>query len=414
MSTWPREVINASCEGHIPHRITRHGNDNEELGDSFFQTKAFQLVSMSAKAITPLMLSAEKTTYPGPSTHSWPTAIVSDSDYSGLSSRLIWQPLLRWQGDMKESNENNTPVWYLHPYRNRSFTSGSFSAAAIAHMPKSIPIPSYTPTNDEVSFVASQYPDHEQSQPPWELIRGELLLMGIAADGLADLTSQAIIHILREKCRQLLAAEGFQSTPDACEILFLSANPTDTNQLRLDAEVRSITMKLRSSDYRDNLKLSTRWAVTPDDLLQALNEHSPRILHFSGHGSCASEILLAGDDGIAKPVGSAALQSLVKTLKGRIKLVVLNCCFSREQAKAITTHIDCAIGMNDSISDDAAVIFAASLYRAIAFGKSIRDAFDQAITSLLLESTEEDATPSLLCRDGVNPEEIYILSESAE
>ncbi len=412
MSTWPRESISACVNGHMPHRINRLNEDNDDSSDKvggFFQTKGFQLVSISAKAVTPLLFAASKTTYPGPSTHRWPTAIVNDNDHHGLDSRLIWQPNLHWMETLNDNTENDSPVWYLYPFRSRRFTFGSFSAAALSMAPASIPIPSYEPTEKEVAFISSIYPDQVQKQPPWELIRGELLVMGIASDGLPDLTSKAIVHLLQKKYQP--NTESVSETNN-CEILFLSANPTDTDQLRLDSEVRSIESKLRASEYRDRLVLSTKWAVTADDLLQVLNEHSPQILHFSGHGTSASEIILSGADGCSWPVSGAALQSLLKTLKGLIRLVVLNSCFSHQQAKAIISHVDCAIGMSDSIGDDAARAFAASLYRAIGFGKSIREAFDQGVTSLLLEGSDEGDTPKLLCRDGVNANEVYLLSKS--
>ena len=47
--------------------------------------------------------------------------------------------------------------------------------------------------------------------------------------------------------------------------------------------------------------------------------------------------------------------------------MILNACYSKKQAEAITQVIDCAIGMNDAIGDEAAITFAASFYRAIGF-----------------------------------------------
>ena len=52
------------------------------------------------------------------------------------------------------------------------------------------------------------------------------------------------------------------------KVLFLAANPINTQQLRLDVEIREITDKIRASDGRDSLEIISRWAVRPDDLLQ--------------------------------------------------------------------------------------------------------------------------------------------------
>lgn len=193
------------------------------------------------------------------------------------------------------------------------------------------------------------------------------------------------------------------------KILFLAANPTITSQLRLDEEVRAITQKIRASEYRDSLTLISCWAVRADDLIQLLNEHKPHIVHFSDHGSRAGEIILVDDDGRPHAVSVPAIKALFRTMKDNVRLVVLNACFSYSQACAITEVIDCAVGMSMAISDRAATIFAASLYRAIGFGRSIQEAFEQAVAALLLEGVDEDSTPKLLQRDGIDPLQVRLL-----
>ena len=238
----------------------------------------------------------------------------------------------------------------------------------------------------------------------------------------------AYLEAWREKRRAQIVPEEhldapdtpLQSTPqaqanekppmDTCQIVFFAANPSGTGQLALDKEVREIEGKIRAAQHRDNLILISKWAVRSDDLLQALNQHDATIMHFSGHGSPADEIILTGNEGQAKPVSKAAMSALLKTLGGRIRLVILNACFSRPQAKAIIEHVDCAIGMKKEIGDAAAIIFSASVYRAIGFGKSVQEAFDQGIAALLLEGISEEKTPELLCKDGVDPKQVFLLN----
>jgi hypothetical protein len=194
------------------------------------------------------------------------------------------------------------------------------------------------------------------------------------------------------------------------KVLFLSANPSSEPKLMLDEEIREITDKIRGSLHRDSLDLVSLWAVRPDDLLQALNEHRPHVVHFSGHGSPFDEIILLDRAGQPKPVPKEALVSLFRTLRDNIRLVVLNACFSKPQAEAISELIDCTIGMNKQIGDEAAIAFAASFYRAIGFGRSVQDAFDQAKTALLLEGIPEEKTPELLARSGVNASEVFLVN----
>lgn len=196
------------------------------------------------------------------------------------------------------------------------------------------------------------------------------------------------------------------------KVLFLAANPTDTNELALDEEIREITSKIRSADYRNSIDLISAWAVRPDDLLLLLNQHKPKIVHFSGHGSNSGEIILAANNGVSKPVSIRAINALFTNFKDNISVVILNACYSKKQAQAITQVIDCAVGMSDSIGDKAATVFAASFYQAICFGRSIQEAFDQGITALLLEDIHEENTPELLMKDGVDPSQVILVRQS--
>lgn len=193
------------------------------------------------------------------------------------------------------------------------------------------------------------------------------------------------------------------------KILFLAANPTGVTQLALDEECRQITKKVRAADHRDSLELITRWAVRPEDLLQHLNEHRPHVVHFSGHGTITEEIVLLDKERNPVTVPAPALKQLFTTLKDNIRVVVLNACFSKPQAVAITEVIDCAIGMNKAIGDDAAIAFAAAFYQAIGFGRSVKVAFDSGKTALMLAGIPEEKTPELLCRTGVDPAAIVLV-----
>ena len=159
---------------------------------------------------------------------------------------------------------------------------------------------------------------------------------------------------------------------DKIKVLFLAANPAGTPPLRLDEEIRQITAKVRAAEYRDSLELVSRWAVRPDDLLQALLEVKPHVVHFSGHGSSTSELILLDDLGDPKPVSQAALVHLFRTLKDDVRVVVLNACTSRPQAEALAETVECTVGMNRPIGDSAAIVFAASFYRALGFGRSVK------------------------------------------
>jgi CHAT domain-containing protein len=193
-------------------------------------------------------------------------------------------------------------------------------------------------------------------------------------------------------------------------ILFFAANPQGTPPLALDEEAREIEAKIRAAQHHDNLELVTKWAVRPDDLLQFLNQYKSTVVHFSGHGSRAAEIILLDSNRQPQPVSKQALAALFKVLKGKIRVVVLNACFSQPQAEAIAQEIDCVVGMGRAVSDHAAIAFAASFYRALGFGESVKNAFEQGKVALMLEGIPEEGTPQLVTKPGVNPDEVIVVN----
>jgi len=197
--------------------------------------------------------------------------------------------------------------------------------------------------------------------------------------------------------------------PERIKVLFIASNPIDQTQLRLDEEIRTITEKIRASEHRDSVQLVSCWAARPLDLLQELNAHKPHIIHFSGHGLDSDELIFQADDGRTKLVSKEAIVATMSTLNDNIRVVIFNTCFSHAQAEAVTQYVDIAIGMKDSICDDAARVFAAQFYAAIGFGRSIKQAFDQGVTALLLEGILEDDVPALFTKEGVKSEDIILV-----
>ena len=196
--------------------------------------------------------------------------------------------------------------------------------------------------------------------------------------------------------------------PAKLMILFLAANPEGTERGDLDKQVREIEAKIRASEYRDVLELMSAWAVRPDDLIQQLLEHKPHIVHFTGHGTLTEEIILEGSDGQPKAVSKEALVELFRTLKDNLQVVLLIACFSEPQARAIAEVVDCAVGMNSAVEVNAAMIFAASFYRALGFGRSVKEAVDLGSAALRLEGiAPEEARPRLVARAGVDPATVF-------
>jgi formylglycine-generating enzyme required for sulfatase activity len=190
-------------------------------------------------------------------------------------------------------------------------------------------------------------------------------------------------------------------------LLFLSANPDSAGRLALDEEARVIQQRLRASAHRDAIEFRACPAARPDDLLQALNEVSPTIVHFSGHGH-RDAILLQDDDGVGRPVSTATLKRIFAPFAHVVRLVLLNACFSHSQAKALASVVDCTIGLSAAIEDEAARTFAGAFYRAVGFGCSIDNALRQGIGAL--HAWRDDGVqPRLFRRRGIDASKVLLL-----
>lgn len=222
-------------------------------------------------------------------------------------------------------------------------------------------------------------------------------------------------------------------------ILFLAANPIETDRLALDREARAIQVELERSGYRDRFELVTHWAAEPLDLLRGLRKLRPTVVHFSGHGSKndvptgnlsgqalhrdivrqpgfhANEpqhgLFFHGPDGRAQLVSTAALEDTFDAAGSSVKLVVLSGCYSELQADALLAHVSCVVGMRGSIRDDAARSFAIGFYGGLGERESVAAAYKQGCAAISLEGLRDDNHPQLRVRNGLDADRIFLAVE---
>ena len=183
------------------------------------------------------------------------------------------------------------------------------------------------------------------------------------------------------------------------KILILTADPKNTERLRLDEEVREIEASLQQARIRDQFEIISKWAVRPRDLRQALLNHEPQIVHFSGHGAGDRGLVLEDDIGMLKPVSTESLVRLFKLFRTKVECVLLNACYSEVQADAIHQHIDCVVGMNQAVGDRAAIEFAKGFYDALGAGRTYADAFEFGLIAIDLEGIPETEIPQIKQRN---------------
>ncbi len=193
-------------------------------------------------------------------------------------------------------------------------------------------------------------------------------------------------------------------------VLYLMSNPTKKNALSLDKEVKAVKAEIRRSRFRDNIVLHQSGAADFKDILNGLNDHAPRIVHFSGHGNDAG---LAMDGGTVKrgKVSFVTFDLLGKVLAATQSppdIVVLNACKSTGARRALLAVAKAIVVMENSVTDIAAVAFATQFYGAIASGQPLQAAYDQACAAVEFVSFSEAGTPSLIMASGVNAKKLFL------
>ena len=135
--------------------------------------------------------------------------------------------------------------------------------------------------------------------------------------------NQAIATQQRHQSVMQSDIERLKAVPEKITVLFFATNPIDTSKLRLDEESRTIQEMIRKSEHRDSIFFESRWAVRPLDILQAINEVNPDVVHFSGHGASSGDLVLENTDGTAKYVTKEAITQTIMASSDKIHLILM-------------------------------------------------------------------------------------------
>ena len=331
-----------------------------------------------------------------------------------------------------------------------------FGAAAAAATSSPTPLPS-APTTSTTTSVSTGAGgsggggDPGPVQVPWWVF---LLVGGVAAgaggawvfsgrgrDGPAVSTGgEARSDPARVEGTPQTVSEPTSPTADTAaaartrlKVLFLASNPMETDRLKLDEEIREVKKKLEKGEHGSEIDFEPCLAPLFDDILDALNRHKPQIVHFSGHGRADGALVIQDKDGKARPLLPELAVKLFRAFtqpEDRIRVVLLNACFSATLAKELSKVVDCTIGSTREILDDVAIAFAGGFYGAIAYGRSVQGAYDQGLLRAENEmvsggASREVSAPdmgpvsrpksalSIVSKEGVDPAKVYLVGQRA-
>lgn len=189
------------------------------------------------------------------------------------------------------------------------------------------------------------------------------------------------------------------------KILVVSANPVTTSFLSLEREKREIEEAIRYSPYRGFFTIEMLHAARVTDLRRVFADpqRTPNILHFCGHGGGKKGLVFEDQDGTGKFVSGDGLAEFLSLFTESLECVVLNACYSEVQAIEIQKYVNCVIGMEESIDDESAIVFASTFYEALAAGRTYQFAYQYANKALALDSGLSKLHSVLLLRNNISP-----------
>lgn len=169
--------------------------------------------------------------------------------------------------------------------------------------------------------------------------------------------------------------------PAPVKVLCLFADPVPESKIRLDEEKRLLS----EIAEHGGVEIAMRHAVRETDIIGAILAEKPRILHFAGHGTKHGRLVFGSESGSMAPVSAAALAAAIAaTMPEPLDCVVLNSCFTGQDAEAFRGTTQCVAGSVRELADDCALAFTRGFYTGLRAGQTAQQAFLTGLAQMKL------------------------------
>jgi hypothetical protein len=197
-----------------------------------------------------------------------------------------------------------------------------------------------------------------------------------------------------------------KSPSNPLRILFLASEAGTGLDLR--GQYREIKAAIKRSSQARAIQMKGVFDLTAERFLDALNSYTPDVLHFSGKQD-GGDILINSERGGVTVISDLALGGLLRSLDEHIRLAIIDTCSSLRCAKSVSEVVDCAIGVKSDVYEEDANRFYVAFYRALASGRSLKDACGQATAASQFAGVPQNEIPQLIARRGVDPAKIVLV-----
>ncbi|MBD3883911.1 CHAT domain-containing protein [Phormidium tenue FACHB-886] len=195
-------------------------------------------------------------------------------------------------------------------------------------------------------------------------------------------------------------------------ILMLSANPENIDRLRRGEEIKTIENALdratlaRLKQNRSSTILDpplNKLNVRATDLSQELSTIQSSVICISGDEDGIEGLMLGSSSSKNEFNHSGKLKPIAdffQLYSQRIDCVILNGCYSEEQARSIVQNIEFVIGINRNLEHEKVVKFFSEFYYQLGLENTIQSSYSLAYNLLeRIDSENTQLLPTLLRRD---------------
>ncbi|HGG57691.1 MAG TPA: CHAT domain-containing protein [Nannocystis exedens] len=165
-------------------------------------------------------------------------------------------------------------------------------------------------------------------------------------------------------------------------VLYISATPAEMGPIDHQAEYEELHEELTErGDLREQFSVTRCQSATRQDLVEAIWDVDPHIIHIACHGKTDS-LVLQGDAGFADRMDKESLEVLLAGAD-HLKLVILSACNSADLARSLSESRNIAtIGVAEMLDSADAREFSESFYSLLARGESIEQAFNIGVHAI--------------------------------
>ena len=250
----------------------------------------------------------------------------------------------------------------------------------------------------------------EDAAPDGEAAANENLdaaMQSLIAANKASLAAERKLIELEDDLKE--AQTGERPERRELKILFLPANVIDGVHIYMDAEVNTLTNNLSYLPLHGKVTLRRRWATQLSDIVTAVEEIEPDIVHFAGRCTDAGELVLRDEQGNPRLVKAHEAAGAIAFVCPKTRLCFFNARFYGEDVKKVVAVMDMVVGMRKKVSEQALISFTGSIYAAAGFGRDLGSALNIAKAALELHYKAEAGAPIIYLKDGFNPDKTTLL-----